>query len=128
LTSIATPLADRIWARSLPASWASNMAIAWMASISLAGEGAHFAACENPEAVIRCNNPPSQGMAQMSSFDDYRDALDCIHFERSDGVLEIRLHTGDGPFAFSERTHHEFGGAFGSVAADPESRFLWRLQ
>lgn len=53
---------------------------------------------------------------------DYRDKYANLRFDRSDGVLEIALHTDGGPFVFSEPAHNDFGRAFADVASDPENR------
>jgi enoyl-CoA hydratase/carnithine racemase len=55
---------------------------------------------------------------------DYRDKYASLRFARTDGVLEMALHTDGGPFVFSEPAHTEFGRAFADVGADPENRVV----
>lgn len=55
---------------------------------------------------------------------DYRDKYANLRFDRTDGVLEVALHTDGGPFVFSEPAHADFGRAFADVAADPDNRVV----
>lgn len=55
---------------------------------------------------------------------DYRDKYANLRFDRTDGVLEMALHTDGGPFVFSEPAHNDFGRAFADVGADPENRVV----
>src|ERR1700722_10500725 len=50
----------------------------------------------------------------------YRD-YSHIAMERSDGILEIRLHTDGGPLVFSQSAHRELTDAFAALAADYEN-------
>jgi enoyl-CoA hydratase/carnithine racemase len=54
-------------------------------------------------------------MVKRARFDDYRDRYPSFHLDRTDdGILLLRLHTDDGPFAWDARAH----GAFGDLCAD----------
>jgi enoyl-CoA hydratase/carnithine racemase len=60
----------------------------------------------------------------MTSLDEYASRYDGISFERTNGVVEIALHTGGEPLVFSEQIHHELGSAFADVAGDVENRVV----
>lgn len=47
-----------------------------------------------------------------------------MHMSCEDGVLPLRLHTGEGPFVFDEETHHAFGAAFTDIAGDLGNRVV----
>jgi enoyl-CoA hydratase/carnithine racemase len=58
---------------------------------------------------------------------DYADKYDCIRFERSDGVLEMTLHTrgGEALWGVTERSlHNELGHACVDIARDPENKVV----
>jgi enoyl-CoA hydratase/carnithine racemase len=60
----------------------------------------------------------------MSRLEDYAARYDGITFARTDGVLEVTLHTNGGPLVFSESVHHELGRAFTDVGDDPDNRVV----
>jgi enoyl-CoA hydratase/carnithine racemase len=60
----------------------------------------------------------------MTKLSDYQHKYENLAFERRDGVLLMRLHTQDGPFAFCDNAHHNLGFAFYDVAADPETKVV----
>lgn len=51
-------------------------------------------------------------------FEEYRDAFTTIALKREDGILEMRVHTDDGPLVWSRHTHNELAEAFLAVAND----------
>src|SRR5210317_1261967 len=58
---------------------------------------------------------------------DYQNKYNTIHFERHDGVLEVRLHTrvGDALWGTSEKSLHcELGHAFADIAGDKENKVI----
>jgi len=58
---------------------------------------------------------------------DYADRYDCIRFARTDGVLEVTLHTrgGEALWGVTERSlHNELGHAFVDIARDPENKVV----
>ena len=58
---------------------------------------------------------------------DYADRYDCIRFARSDGVLEVTLHTrgGEALWGVTENSlHAELGHAFVDLANDPENKVV----
>lgn len=58
-------------------------------------------------------------------FADYRDRYRNIALERDErGVLQIRFHTGNGPFVWSEESHEELGDCFATVGADRANRVI----
>lgn len=60
----------------------------------------------------------------MSHFDEYRDRYENFALEREDGILEFRLHSGDGPLRWCESAHREFGPALADVGRDTENRVV----
>src|SRR3954451_19174345 len=58
-------------------------------------------------------------------FDKYQHAYDHIRFKREDGILELRIHTDDGPAIWDalgpHDLHAELGDAFYQVGRDPEN-------
>ncbi|MGE0306963.1 MAG: enoyl-CoA hydratase/isomerase family protein [Acidimicrobiia bacterium] len=57
-------------------------------------------------------------------FHDYRERYDHVHLRREDGILELRLHTGDGPLIWGDGPHTELGSCFEDVGRDPENRVV----
>ena len=58
---------------------------------------------------------------------DYADRYDCIRFARTDGVLEVTLHTrgGEALWGVTERSlHNELGLACVDIARDPENKVV----
>ena len=47
---------------------------------------------------------------------------DHVEVERTNGVVELRLHTAGGPLVWSPSAHRELGHAFGDIADDAEVR------
>ena len=43
---------------------------------------------------------------------------------RTDGILELRLHTDDGPLIWGDGPHSELGQCFRAVGSDPENRVI----
>jgi enoyl-CoA hydratase/carnithine racemase len=60
----------------------------------------------------------------MATLDEYQHKFARIRFERQDGIMQVSLHTNDGPFIFDEQTHHDFGTAFAAVADDDENKVV----
>ena len=44
--------------------------------------------------------------------------------QRNDGILEVTLHSDDGPVVWGAGPHRECGTAFGDIAADPGNRVV----
>jgi enoyl-CoA hydratase/carnithine racemase len=60
-----------------------------------------------------------------SSFERYANQFEHAALERDEaGVLEIRLHTNDGPLVWGDAAHSELPDIFTTVAADPENRVV----
>lgn len=58
---------------------------------------------------------------------DYADKYECIRFARSDGVLEVTLHTrgGEALWGVTEASlHNELGHACVDIARDPENKVV----
>ena len=57
-------------------------------------------------------------------FADYKDKYQNIAFARTNGVLEMTLHTDGGPFVMSGLAHAEIGDAFHNLGADHENKVV----
>lgn len=57
-------------------------------------------------------------------FDVYSKKYQHVRMRREDGILELRLHTDDGPLAWGAGPHSELGHCFSDVAADRENRIV----
>jgi enoyl-CoA hydratase/carnithine racemase len=64
----------------------------------------------------------------MMSLPEYKNAFRNIHLNREDGVIEMRLHTDEGPlkwgFKDASSVHAQLGEAFYRIGRDPENRVL----
>ena len=60
----------------------------------------------------------------MSHFDSYRDKYSCLRMRRENGILEMRLHTDDGPLRWGLVPHGELPDAFAEVGRDRENRVV----
>jgi enoyl-CoA hydratase/carnithine racemase len=60
----------------------------------------------------------------MIHFDEYIDRFRDIRMERRDGVLEMTLHSGDGPLRWNDVIHEELPEAFRVVGQDLENRVV----
>jgi len=61
----------------------------------------------------------------MTKFDVYRDAFPNAQLTRkSNGVLEVRLHTKDSKLVFNGHTHEQFVDLFHAIGEDRENRVI----
>jgi len=60
----------------------------------------------------------------MADLERYANKYENCKLERRDGVLQVTLHTGGGPFAFSEPAHHDLGLLFYDISDDPENKVV----
>jgi enoyl-CoA hydratase/carnithine racemase len=61
----------------------------------------------------------------MLAFDEYATRFSTIAMTRDEeGILEVRLHTDDGPLRWSARTHQELQHALGCIADDLENEVV----
>lgn len=60
----------------------------------------------------------------MPKFDDYARSYKFIKLDRRDGILQMRLHTDDGPLHWGMEAQAEFVRAFNDVGADRENRLI----
>jgi enoyl-CoA hydratase/carnithine racemase len=60
----------------------------------------------------------------VSRLTDYAERYRDIAFTRRDGVLEMRLHSGDGPLLWNDRIHTDLGDAFHQVGQDTENKVV----
>lgn len=57
-------------------------------------------------------------------YDDYHERFRHVAMTRTDGVLELRLHSDGGPLVWGSAPHEELGHCFATVGADPENRVI----
>jgi len=60
----------------------------------------------------------------VSRFESYRDKFSCLRMRREDGILEMRLHTDDGPLRWGLVPHGELPDAFAEVGRDRDNRVV----
>lgn len=60
----------------------------------------------------------------MTHLQDYQDKYENLRISRTDGVLEVTLHTNGSSLVWSARTHEEFGEAFREIALDTDNRLM----
>jgi enoyl-CoA hydratase/carnithine racemase len=60
----------------------------------------------------------------MTAFDSYATKYSCIRMRRENGILEMRLHTDDGPLRWGLVPHGELPNAFADVARDRDNRVV----
>jgi enoyl-CoA hydratase/carnithine racemase len=58
------------------------------------------------------------------TFDEYQHAYRHVAMTRTDGILELRLHSDDGPLVWGDSPHRELGRCFWEVGADPANRVI----
>jgi enoyl-CoA hydratase/carnithine racemase len=58
------------------------------------------------------------------SVPEYASKYAHVAMKREDGILELRLHTNDGPLVWGAAPHAELGRCFADVAADREHRVV----
>jgi len=57
-------------------------------------------------------------------FADYAEKYETIRMRREDGILELALHTRNGPLRWSKLTHSELEEAFLNIARDRENQIV----
>ncbi len=55
---------------------------------------------------------------------EYQDRYSHVAMNRTDGILEITLHSQGGPLVWGAEPHSQLGLAFADVAADPDNRVV----
>lgn len=60
----------------------------------------------------------------QTTFDEYSTAYRHVRMHREAGVLELKLHTDDGPLVWGSGPHTELGHCFADVGSDPENRVI----
>ena len=60
----------------------------------------------------------------IRSFSEYSKAYQHVRMERTDGVLEVALHTDGGPYLHSGQGHRELPDAFWEIGGDPDNRVV----
>ncbi len=60
----------------------------------------------------------------MTSFESYAGKYSCLRMRREHGILEMRLHTDDGPLRWGLGPHGELPDAFADVARNRDNRVV----
>jgi enoyl-CoA hydratase/carnithine racemase len=60
----------------------------------------------------------------LTSYQDYSSKFETIRMRRERGILELRVHTNDGPLRWSLVAHDELEQAFLDVGRDPENQVV----
>lgn len=60
----------------------------------------------------------------MSNFEEYSRSYQCVKLERRNGILQMTLHTDNGPFQWGLGPQAELAQAFSDVGADRENRIV----
>jgi enoyl-CoA hydratase/carnithine racemase len=58
------------------------------------------------------------------TLDQYADRYPSIRLTRTDGILQMTLHTDGGPLLWGVEPHEELGYCFADVGADPENEIV----
>ncbi len=58
------------------------------------------------------------------SFDEYASRYPNVALRRSDGVLEMRLHSDGGPLVWGRGVHRQLGHCFSDAGSDPDNRVV----
>ncbi|HVX21373.1 MAG TPA: enoyl-CoA hydratase/isomerase family protein [Acidimicrobiales bacterium] len=59
-----------------------------------------------------------------ASFEQYSVAYDHVRMERTDGIIELTLHTDGGSLVWGDGPHTELGYCFADVGCDPDNRVV----
>ena len=57
-------------------------------------------------------------------FDSYRHKYENVRMKREEGILEVALHSGDGPLVFNGYVHEALVKAFRDIGDDPENHVV----
>lgn len=60
----------------------------------------------------------------QTRLDDYVERYNHVHMHRQHGILELRLHSDNGPLVWGDGPHTELGSCFEDVGRDPENRVV----
>lgn len=58
----------------------------------------------------------------MATLEEYVNKYETVRFERTDGIIQVTLHSGDGSLLWGEASHRELGHAFADVGSDIENK------
>src|SRR3954466_5623266 len=59
-----------------------------------------------------------------AAFSDYSTAYRHVKMRREAGILEVRLHSDEGPLYWGDGPHTELGYCFADIGSDPENRVI----
>lgn len=72
-------------------------------------------------SVVGLAESLKQGRCPLAKFDDYRNAYSVVRMERSEGILELTLHTDGQAFQWGAASSEELPRVFRDIAGDPEN-------
>ena len=58
----------------------------------------------------------------MATLTEYENKYETVRFERTDGILQVTFHSGDGSLLWGEPSHRELGHAFADIGSDVENQ------
>jgi len=58
----------------------------------------------------------------MATLEEYVNKYETVRFDRTDGILQVTLHSGDGSLLWGEASHRELGHAFADIGSDVENK------
>lgn len=65
------------------------------------------------------------GLVPHTQLDDYGNRFaEFFHFDRNEGVLEVRLHRNGGPYFQDPASHNAWGRVWSEIGSDPENEVV----
>lgn len=66
----------------------------------------------------------AKGTGVKAAFDEYSTRYPNLALRRSEGILEMRLHSDGGPLVWGREPHRQLGHCFADVGSDPGNRVV----
>jgi enoyl-CoA hydratase/carnithine racemase len=61
---------------------------------------------------------------QFRPFSEYSKAYSMVDIQREEGILELRLHSGDGPLSWGQETQGQLVNLYTEIALDPDNELV----
>ena len=61
---------------------------------------------------------------QFRPFSEYSTAYSMVDIHREEGILELRLHSGDGPLSWGQETQGQLVNLYTEIALDPDNELV----
>lgn len=58
------------------------------------------------------------------TLDEYATRYEHVKLDRTEGVLEVTVHTGDNSLVWTGQSHDELAHCFGNIASDPDNKVV----